>query len=204
MRRFFISNLERLLNILTVLAGLALLAWAILLGQQAQGDLVQLLMAAAVFLGGLVAIVALTGCAMLALSIHDNTRRIALKLERPLAAKPMRASRNSESARMAPAAAPAPQPSEQHMAAPTRPAPEAVKPAPPKHQAAPQSSTVPNRPMFSGMSMHKTPAVKAAPLLREPQAADHAPASPTLRSAPVPDQRMSSGPKLVADRRMPR
>lgn len=77
MRRFFIGNLGRLLNLLTSLAGVALLAWAGHAAWAAQGDLQTLLRIAATLLGALVAIVALAGGAYLMLSIHDDLRRIA-------------------------------------------------------------------------------------------------------------------------------
>lgn len=202
MRRFFISNLERLLNVLTVLAGLALLAWAIMLGQQAQGDLVQLLMAAAILLGGLVAIVALAGCAALALAIHDQTRRIAALLDRPAAVTSLRASRNPSAPRPAQSRETAPLQPEPAAypasgAAPlTAPAPLAA-PAPLEPATAPEPALA-NRPAFSSLTM---PKAAIAPKQTEPSLRAPATTNP-MAAAPSQNPLAQRVPRLVADKRL--
>lgn len=76
MRRFFIRNLERLLNVLVVLSALAVIALAVQTAMDAAGDQRMLLQALAILLGGLTGVIAVAGVAYLAISMNAHLARL--------------------------------------------------------------------------------------------------------------------------------
>ncbi len=177
MRRFFIFNLERLLNVLTVLAILAVLGFSARIALDAQGNTTVLLEAAVILLGGFLAIFSVAGCAYLAIGMHENSRRMVTLLARGGKQRELRATR-----------APAPVAEfEDYEEQPLDDLPEAEPAAGP----APASTPASARTIFSGRAMPKNqpaePVMKKAP---EP--------------APSPEVSAHRGPRLVADRRPPR
>lgn len=77
MRRFFVQNLERLLNVLVVLAALAVIALAVQTALDAGGDRRMWLQALAILLGGLTALLTIGGVGYLAISMNAHLARIA-------------------------------------------------------------------------------------------------------------------------------
>lgn len=97
MRHFFITSFERLMNVMVVLTGLAILALAGKMAMAAQGDTEALVHAALVLLGGFVALISFAGSAYLAIANHKTLRRMATLVETGgRAAKPLTASRSRE------------------------------------------------------------------------------------------------------------
>lgn len=97
MRHFFITTLERLMNVLVVLTALGILALAGQMAIEAQGDTQALLRAAVVFLGGFVALLTVAGVAYLAIDIRQNSRRMVRLLETGgRAARPLVATRGTD------------------------------------------------------------------------------------------------------------
>lgn len=174
MRRFFISGFERLLNVLTILAALAIAALAGRIAVQAQGDTQQYLTAAAVLLAGWLAVVAIAGISHLMIGLHDNSRRLIALAGRTGAARPLRATRTL-----------------QPMAEP-----EPVDDLDDLDDGIVEES--PARPVFSGRAM---PRISPAPLAAvQPAETAKAPVDP---APPVPVSAYRSA-RLVADRRPPR
>ncbi|MFD2844695.1 hypothetical protein [Paracoccus cavernae] len=97
MRHFFITSFERLMNVMVVLTGLAILALAGKMAMDAQGNTEQLLYAALVLLGGFVVLITFAGSAYLAIANHKTLRRMATLVETGgRAAKPLTATRSRE------------------------------------------------------------------------------------------------------------
>ncbi|AGT07760.1 flagellar biosynthesis protein FlhF [Paracoccus aminophilus] len=97
MRQFFITSLERAMNVLVVLTGLAILALSGRMALEAQGNPEVLLRALLLLLGGFVLLFAVAGIAYLAIDIRLNSRRMVRLLESGgRAAKPLVATRSAE------------------------------------------------------------------------------------------------------------
>lgn len=222
MRRFFISGFERLLAVLTILSVLAVAALAARIAVEAQpGETRQYLTAAAILVGGWLAVVAVAGVSFLAIAMHDNSRRlIGLMVQGGRGARPLTATRQPEraSVKRSPVKASAtPRPEAEPVLwqedddlvdAADNPGPERATTI-----AQPQAAA---RPVFSGRAMPRVQTDPAAEMQPE-FSAEPAPAiQPTARPAPTavaqkapvepapPVNSASRAPRLVADRRFPR
>ncbi len=185
MRQFFITSFERLMNVMVVLTGLAILALSGKMAADAQGSTELLLRALLVFLGGFCALFTVAGVAYLAIGNHQNLRRLTRLMETGgRAAKPLTASRSLD--------APT-----RHMAEPALPEDEitpaeAPRPAParfastlyaPKVRRVPQAS--PLRAPEPGVAEQRQNAPEPAPV--------PAPAPAPARQEP----RMSMAPRHI-------
>lgn len=189
MRHFFITSFERLMNVMVVLTGLAILALAGKMAMAAHGDSEQLLYAALVLLGGFVALITFAGSAYLAIANHKTLRRMATLVETGgRAAKPLTATRSRElPARRVVQSQPAPlhdEPFEEDEAAV---APPAVAAAPVRHapvmRAAAKAATAP---VAAQLPVAKAVAKAAA----KPAFSRQMPVMRAQTEAPMPDQQM--------------
>ena len=184
MRHFFITSFERLMNVMVVLTGLAILALAGKMAMDAQGNTEQLLYAALVLLGGFVVLITFAGSAYLAIANHKTLRRMATLVETGgRAAKPLTATRSRElPARRLVQSQPAPLHDEPFEEDEAPVAPPAAAPAPVRH------APVMRAPAKAAASATAQPPVAKA--AAKPAFSRQMPVMRAQTEAPVPDQQM--------------